>query len=110
MPLGFLPSPPEPEVGGGGAGPWYVYECIPLLKNLAGFDKDKRHNILTQFIKHQNKHAVAAVQSFIQVKHPSKVSILRLKTSNFDQMFGSCEGPQQGAGVCKLSTKYCSQN
>ena len=27
--------------------PWYIYECVPLLKNLAGFeDGSKKNNIL----------------------------------------------------------------
>ena len=48
------------------AGPWYVYECIPLLKNLAGFeDGSKKNSILTQFIQHMNKNAVVSVQNFI---------------------------------------------
>lgn len=54
---------------GGGAGPWFVYECIPLLKNLAGFEQgSKRNSILTEFIKHMNKNAVASVSSFLGEK------------------------------------------
>jgi len=50
----------------GATGPWYVYECIPLLKNLAGFEEgSKRNSILTQFIKHMNKNAVGSVKNFI---------------------------------------------
>ena len=46
--------------GGAGAGPWYVYECIPLLKNLAGFEEgSKKNSILTQFIRHMNQNAVS---------------------------------------------------
>lgn len=49
--------------------PWYVYECIPLLKNMAGFDQgSKRNSILTQFIKHMNKNAVGSVSSFLEDK------------------------------------------
>ena len=51
------------------ANPWYVYECIPLLKNLAGFDEgSKRNSILTQFIKHMNKNALATVKTFVGEK------------------------------------------
>ena len=47
-------------VAGAGAGPWYVYECIPLLKNLAGFEEgSKKNSILTQFIRHMNQNAVS---------------------------------------------------
>merc|ERR1719348_2609467 len=51
------------------ANPWYVYECIPLLKNLAGFEEGtKRNSILTQFIKHMNKNAMKTVKSFVDDK------------------------------------------
>ena len=56
----------EDDVDGAGAGPWYVYECIPLLKNLAGFEEGSNKNsILTKFIKHMNQNAVGSVQEFI---------------------------------------------
>ena len=56
----------EDEEDGAGAGPWYVYECIPLLKNLAGFEEgSKKNSILTQFIKHMNQNAVGSVKDFI---------------------------------------------
>jgi len=56
----------EADDGGATSGPWYVYECIPLLKNLAGFEEgSKKNSILTQFIQHMNKHAVVSVQDFI---------------------------------------------
>ena len=56
----------EEEEDGAGAGPWYVYECIPLLKNLAGFEQGSNKNsILTQFIKHMNQNAVGTVKEFI---------------------------------------------
>ena len=56
----------EAEEDGAGAGPWYVYECIPLLKNLAGFEQGSNKNsILTQFIKHMNQNAVGSVKEFI---------------------------------------------
>ena len=49
-----------------GAGPWYVYECIPLLKNMAGYeDGSKKNSVLTKFIKHMNKNAVGSVKNFI---------------------------------------------
>ena len=49
-----------------GSGPWYVYECIPLLKNMAGFeDGSKKNTVLTKFIKHMNKNAVGSVKNFI---------------------------------------------
>ena len=49
-----------------GAGPWYVYECIPLLKNLACLEEGSNKNsILTKFIKHMNQNAVGSVQEFI---------------------------------------------
>merc|ERR1712013_292068 len=51
------------------ANPWYVYECIPLLKNLAGFEEGtKRNSILTQFIKHMNKNAMKTVKTFVEEK------------------------------------------
>ena len=61
---------PEDEIeaddGGATTGPWYVYECIPLLKNLAGFKEGSNKNsILTKFIKHMNQNAVGSVQDFI---------------------------------------------
>ena len=61
----------ESQQGGGegGAGPWFVYECIPLLKNMAGFEQgSKRNSILTEFIKHMNKNAVVSVRSFLGEK------------------------------------------
>ena len=43
-----------------------MYECIPLLKNLAGFEEGSNKNsILTKFIKHMNQNAVGSVQEFI---------------------------------------------
>ena len=63
----------QDEVEEGGAGPWFVYECIPLLKNLAGFDQgSKRNSILTEFIKHMNKNAVVSVSSFLGEKKGCK--------------------------------------
>merc|ERR1711902_293949 len=60
-------SEEEEEVSA--ANPWYVYECIPLLKNLAGFDEGtKRNSILTQFIKHMNKNALKTVKTFVDDK------------------------------------------
>jgi len=54
------------------ATPWYVYECVPLLKNLAGFRSDraggKSNSILTQFIKHMNKATLNTVEDFIGAK------------------------------------------
>merc|ERR1712226_321464 len=54
------------------ATPWYVYECVPLLKNLAGFRSDKAggksNSILTQFIKHMNKATLNTVEDFIGAK------------------------------------------
>jgi len=51
------------------ATPWYVYECVPLLKNLAGFRSDraggKSNSVLTQFIKHMNKATLSMVGEFI---------------------------------------------
>ena len=56
----------DEEEDGAGAGPWYVYECIPLLKNLAGFEEgSNRNSILTKFIKHMNQNAVGSVKEFI---------------------------------------------
>jgi len=55
------------------ANPWYVYECIPLLKNLAGFEEgSKRNSILTQFIKHMNKNALTTVKTFVGEKKSCK--------------------------------------
>jgi len=63
----------EEEEAGSVGNPWYVYECIPLLKNLAGFDEgSKRNSILTQFIKHMNTNAVSTVQNFIGGKKSCK--------------------------------------
>ena len=53
--------------GVAGAGPWYVYECIPLLKNLAGFEEgSKKNSILTQFIRHMNQNAVSLCLRLVQ--------------------------------------------
>ena len=72
QPQDELPSSHGGEEGG--SGPWYVYECIPLLKNLAGFDQgSKRNSILTQFIKHMNKNAVVSVSSFLEQKKGCEV-------------------------------------
>jgi len=59
----------EEEVDGATGAPWYVYECVPLLKNLAGFESgSKKNSILTQFIKHMNKNSVSTVKSFVSNK------------------------------------------
>jgi len=47
--------------------PWYIYECVPLLKNLGGFDEGTNTNsILKEFIHHMNGNAVNSVKTFIE--------------------------------------------
>jgi len=56
--------------------PWYVYECVPLLKHLAGFNSDNSgsnsNSVLTQFIQHMNKATLSSVRSFIEDKKSCK--------------------------------------
>ena len=61
-------------VAGAGAGPWYVYECIPLLKNLAGFEEgSKKNSILTQFIRHMNQNAVSLCLRLVQTSAANRL-------------------------------------
>ena len=60
--------------GVAGAGPWYVYECIPLLKNLAGFEEgSKKNSILTQFIRHMNQNAVSLCLRLVQTSAANRL-------------------------------------
>jgi len=62
----YVESKDELQDFGGGAAPWYVYECVPLLKNIAGFETGtKKNNILTKFIQHMNQNSVSTVKSFV---------------------------------------------
>ncbi|XP_023346509.1 uncharacterized protein LOC111715424 [Eurytemora carolleeae] len=44
--------------------PWYIYECVPLLKNLPT-TQESSNSILKKFIQHMNGNAVHTVRNFI---------------------------------------------
>lgn len=73
--------------------PWYIYECVPLLKNLAGFeDGSKKNNILKKFIQHMNGNTIHTVEKFIQNEKSCKKGY---------------EGRQQGHLVDSEGTSKC---
>ena len=47
--------------------PWYIYECVPFLKDLKGYEDNSRNEnkLLTNFIKEMNKNPIDLVSKFI---------------------------------------------
>ncbi len=56
--------------------PWYIYECVPFLKDLKGYEDNSRNEnkLLTNFIKEMNKSPVDLVSKFIGDRRPSSTS------------------------------------
>jgi len=49
--------------------PWYIYECIPFLKDIDGYEEGGRNNhndILVSFIRQMNKKPIKIVEEFLQ--------------------------------------------
>ena len=47
--------------------PWYIYECVPFIKDLKGYDEisGSQNKLLENFIKQMNKKPLDLVDEFL---------------------------------------------
>jgi len=83
----YLDEDEESEVN-----PWYIYECVPLLKNMAESRETNKNSVLRKFIRHMNGNAVHTVEAFIKQDKSCKQGY---------------EGKQQGHLVDSEGTSKC---
>ena len=62
---------------GGGDDPWYIYECLPFLRDIQGFPEPsvngtKQNRALLEFVKHANTQPMKMVQEFVSSKKGSE--------------------------------------